>query len=85
MDLRKGMNWNDTRPSRFTITFNEPNDMPDIRDSSFDIAAGLKIKISVNAIKVHSDILVKTVPAEKRSCKFSEENNTLSIFKWYSR
>ena len=86
MDLKNGIHWNQTTgPVMFRIALHHPNDIPDIRDGSYRVSAGNKIVIRVNANSLQSDPQVKSIKLEKRQCKFPEENEDLSVFRWYSR
>ena len=85
MDLKRGLKWNKTNSATFSIALHQAHDMPDIRDSSFEVRAGFKTSVLVSSFQLHSDDAVKTIEVNKRNCKFAEENDGLSIFNRYSR
>ena len=86
MDLKSGVLWNQTtEPAVFKVALHQPHDIADIRTGSYKILAGNRIVIRVKATELQSDLSVKSVKLAKRNCKFPDENDALSIFKWYSR
>ena len=85
MDLKSGVYWNKTSQAMFKIALHQPHDMPDILDGSIEIPAGKKVILKVHTIQLESEPTVKSVKSAKRMCKFPDENDDLSIFRWYSR
>ena len=85
MDLRNGLNWNQTKPATFSIALHQAYDMPDIRDDSFDVSAGFRTIVRVNAFQLQSSDEVESMDLTKRNCKFDDEIDIRSPFKRYSR
>ena len=85
MDLKNGLNWNQTKQATFRIALHQGFDIPDIRDSSLKVRAGFKTTLRVSAFELQSDGPVKEIQLSKRNCKFEDESNKQSPFRRYSR
>ena len=85
MDLRNGVEWNQSKQAEFRLGINPNYDMPEIRDSSIKIDAGFKTTINVNAIQLESDPSIEDLGIDRRKCKFRFESEGMTIFKTYSR
>ena len=85
MDLRSGLQWNNSKKAVFQISMQHNFDMPSMRETSVKIYAGYKTTLRVNAIQLKTDLAIKNLDIDKRKCKFSFEFDGLSLFKSYSR
>ena len=85
MDLKNGIEWNDTQRAIFRLAFHPNFDAPNIRDTSINIFAGYKTTIRLNTMQLESDESVQDLDLKKRECRFEFENDNLTLFKSYSR
>ena len=85
MDMRNGIEWNQTKRAEFRLGIHPNFDMPEIRDTSIKIDAGFKTTIKVNAIQLESDKSIEDLDIDRRKCKFRSESEGMAIFKTYSR
>ena len=85
MDLKNGVEWNATQRAIFRLALHPNFDVPNIRDSSFNLFAGYKTTIRVNTIQLRSDDSVKELNLQKRKCRFEFEHDNLKLFNSYSR
>ena len=85
MDLRNGIQWNDTQRAIFRLALHPNFDLPNIRDASINVFAGYKTTIRLNTMQLESDESVKGLELQKRGCRFEFEHENLTLFKSYSR
>ena len=85
MDLRNGIQWNDTQKAIFRLALHPNFDLPNIRDASINVFAGYKTTIRLNTMQLESDESVKGLELQKRGCRFEFEHENLTLFKSYSR
>ena len=85
MDLKNGIEWNDTQTAIFQLAMHPNFDAPNIRDASIDVFAGYKTTIRVSTLQLESDESIKDLYAEKRGCRFEFEHDNMTLFKSYSR
>ena len=85
MDLKNGIEWNDTQRAIFRLAFHPNFDAPNIRDTSINVFAGYKTTIRLNTMQLESDEYVQKLDLQKRKCRFEFENDNLTLFKSYSR
>ena len=84
MDLKNGMDWNDTKRATFRVALHPNFDMPNIRDTGIIVLAGHKTTIRVNTMQLESDETVKDLDLQKRGCRFEFEQGNLELFESYS-
>ena len=85
MDLKNGIEWNDTQTAIFQLALHPNFDMPNIRDTSIDLFAGYKTTIHVNTMQLESDEGIIDLDYEKRGCRFEFEHGEMTLFNSYSR
>ena len=85
MDLKNGIDWNDTQRAIFRLALHPNFDVPNIRDTSINIFAGYRTTIRLNTIQLESDDSVQELDLKKRECRFEFENDNLTLFNSYSR
>ena len=85
MDLKSGIEWNDTQRAIFRLALHPNFDAANIRDTSINVFAGYKTTIRLNTMQLESDEYVQKLDLQKRKCRFEFENDNLTLFKSYSR
>ena len=85
MDLKNGIEWNDTQRAVFRLALHPNFDIPNIRDTSINVFAGYKTTIRLNTMQLESDESVRDLDSEKRGCRFEFQHENLALFNSYSR
>ena len=86
-DLKRGIDWTKPSFSSFPLAIHPPNETGDIRgwaNREINVLSGQLTKIRISLSQQKSKESVRSISIEKRECKFSDENEALSSFKWYS-
>ena len=87
-DLRRGQDWNESSYNEFNIGVHLPTDIADIRgwnNKIINVATGYLTNIKIDLSKQDTDHNVRDLSVAERKCKFSDENDGLSTFKFYSK
>ena len=85
MDLKNGIEWNDTQRAIFRLALHPNLDAANIRDTSINVFAGYRTTIRLHTIQLESDDSVQHLDLERRKCRFEFENDNLTLFNSYSR
>ena len=85
MDLKSGIEWNDTQRAIFRLALHPNFDAANIRDTSINVFAGYRTTIRLHTIQLESDDSVQHLDLRKRQCRFEFENDNLTLFNSYSR
>ena len=86
-DLKRGVDWMKPSFSKFHLAIHQPNETGDIRGWSnkiINVPSGQITTIRINLSQQKSKESIRTLPIEKRGCKFADETGGLSSFKLYS-
>ena len=87
-DMKRGVKWNQTTTGEFKLSIHSPKDVADIRGWMNEIVTaptGFITTIKVRPSTIVSEPYVRYIGVEKRKCRFSDENEELTSFKFYSR
>ena len=87
-DLKSGMEWNNTRKTKFSISIHEPHDIPEVRGWNNEIMVAptgkiTTIKIIQSQLKTADS--AREVEVTKRKCRFHDEHDDLHSVKWHSK
>ena len=84
-DLRRGNIWNKETDTNLHLGVHSPNDIADIRGSGIAIHSGYETTIRIDLKELYSDPSIRSIAPNRRQCMFDDENEEMTIFKWYSR
>ena len=85
MDLRRGINWNQTARPKLKLAIHSSFDIADIKEIGVHIYPGYLTTIRVNTAQLVSNEDIRGLDIMKRQCKFADERQGLKIVNWYSR
>ena len=87
-DMKRGVKWNQPTTGELKLSIHSPQDVADIRGWINEIITaptGFITTIKIRPSTIVSEDSVRNIDVEKRKCRFSDENEELTSFKWYSR
>jgi hypothetical protein len=87
-DLKRGMEWNNTRKTKFSISIHEPHDIPEVRGWNNEMMVAPTGKITTIQIiqsQVKTDDSAREIEVKQRKCRFHDENDDLSLVKRHSK
>jgi hypothetical protein len=87
-DMKRGIEWNVTKQTKFSLSIHEPNDIPEVRGWNNNIMkarAGQITTIGIVQSQLKTDNAAREIEPTKRKCRFHDENDNLLSVKWYSK
>ena len=87
-DLKRGMEWNKTTNILFELALHSSYDLSDLRgwaNKRIVVQPGYVTTIKIDQHETVADRAIRNFDPQKRGCRFEDENDDLSSFKWYSR
>ena len=87
-DLKRGLDWNSSSNTVFTLGIHSPNDTADIRgwyQKIVTVSPGYITRINIKPSQLTSDESIRGLDMKTRKCNFPDENSELSSMKWYSK
>jgi len=69
----------------FQVLIDSRENFPFVKRKGFQIKTGHLNQLALTATKIDADVNIYSVDPEKRKCKFSDENEGLTLYKGYSQ
>ena len=87
-DMKRGIKWNSTKETKFSLSVHEPHDIPDVRGWNNNIMkakAGQITTIGILQSQLKTEDAAREIEPTRRRCRFHDETDNLLSVKHYSK